>query len=119
MSNAAKSLLVFAIYLVGAGLGFLLVPNIPLALLGVPTTTEVWIRLVGMLLIGLGYYYIRAAFAELTPLFSWSVHARLFAVVCMVAFVVFRLANPTLLLFAAIDFLATLWTALALRSART
>lgn len=30
--------------------------DIPLALLGFGTTTEVWIRLVGVLLIGLGYY---------------------------------------------------------------
>lgn len=118
MSNAAKSLLAFGIYLVGAGLGFMLIPNIPLGLLGFGTTTEVWIRLVGMILIGIACYYIRAAISELTPLFSWSVHARLFAVVCMVGFVVLRLASPTLLLFAAIDFLATLWTALALRSAR-
>ena len=119
MSNAAKSLLVFGIYAVVAGLGFMLIPNIPLDLFGFGTTTEVWIRLVGVLVIAVGYYYIRAAISELTPLFSWSVHARVFAAVCMVAFVVLRLVGPMLLLFAAIDFLAALWTALALRGARS
>ena len=34
--------------------------DIPLALLGFGTTTEAWIRLVGVLPIGLGYYHVRA-----------------------------------------------------------
>lgn len=119
MSNAAKSILVFAVYLVLAGLTFMLVPNIPLGLLGFGVTTEVWIRVVGMLLIAVAYMYIRAALADLTPLFSWTVHARLFAVACMASFVVLRLVSPMLLLFASIDFLASLWTWLALRGARS
>ena len=35
--------------------------DFPLALLGFGTTTEVWIPLVGVLLIGVGYYCVQAA----------------------------------------------------------
>jgi len=56
MSNAAKSILVFGIYLVVIGLGFLVVPNTVLALFGFPTTNEPWIRVVGLLVLILGYY---------------------------------------------------------------
>ena len=37
MSHAAKSILGFGIYLVLAGLGFLIDPNTPMALFGFPT----------------------------------------------------------------------------------
>lgn len=43
--------------------------DFPLALSGFGTTTEVCIRLVGVPLIGLGYYHVRAA---LEGLDSWE-----------------------------------------------
>jgi hypothetical protein len=51
MSRAASSLFVFAVYLVGLGLGLLLVPNLLLRAFGAPPTSEVWIRVIGMLVL--------------------------------------------------------------------
>lgn len=34
-------------------------PNVLLAIFGIPATQEVWIRVVGMLVGFLGYYYVR------------------------------------------------------------
>ena len=118
MSNAAKSILVFGIYLVVIGLGFLVVPNTPLALFGFPTTNEPWIRVVGLLMLILGYYYIQAGRNEVKPLFRWSLYCRSSVVVVFTIFVVLGLAEPMLILFGVVDLLGAVWTGLALRSSQ-
>jgi len=118
MSKAAKSILVFGIYLVVIGLGFLVMPNTPLALLGFPTTSEPWIRVVGLLLLILAYYYIQAARSEMRPLFRWTVHARSSVVVCFIVLVALGLAQPMLIGFGVIDLFAAIWTGLALRDSQ-
>ena len=116
MSNAAKSILVFGIYLVVIGLTFLVVPDIALNLFGFPTTNEPWIRVVGMLLLILAYYYVQAARNEMKSLFRWTVHARSLVIVVFIAFVVLGLAEPMLIMFGVVDLLGALWTGLALRT---
>ena len=118
MSNAAKSILVFGIYLVVIGLGFLVVPNTPLALFGFPTTNEPWIRVVGLLVLVLAYFYVQAARSEMQPFFRWTVHARPLVVVCFIVFVALGLAQPMLIVFGVVDLLGAIWTGLALRSAQ-
>ena len=54
MSPVAKSLIAFGCYLFPLGLILLLVPNLLLGLFQIPATSEVWIRVVGMLVIFLG-----------------------------------------------------------------
>ena len=66
MSQAAKSLFVFGLYLCGLGLILLLVPNLLLRVFGVPPTNEVWIRVDGMFVPCLSFYYVKAARSELT-----------------------------------------------------
>ena len=77
MSNAAKSIFVFGIYLGIIGFGFLLIPKTVLGLLGFSITIEPWIQVVAMLLLILAYYYIQSARSELTSFFRFTVHARL------------------------------------------
>ena len=48
MSNTARSIYVYGVYLVILGLTLLVIPNVPLPLFGLPTTNEVWIRIVGI-----------------------------------------------------------------------
>jgi len=115
MSKSAKSLFVFGIYLVFLGTTLIIVPNVFLSIFGIPTTTEVWIRIMGMLLVILSYYDIRSARNELTLFFRWSVHVRLPIVVVFLVFVLLHLAPPILILFGFIDFVFALWTAWALR----
>jgi len=116
MSKAAKSALVFGIFMVLVGLGFLIMPNVLLTLSGYPTTSEVWIRILGMVAAILGYYYIVAARNELTSLFKASVRARPGVIVVFIVFVALGWAKPILVLFGAIDLLGAIWTGLALRS---
>lgn len=115
MSQAAISILVWGIYLTILGPVLLLAPNFILGLFGIPLTTEVWIRVLGVIVTALGYYHIQAARENFVPFFHWSTQGRGFAVICFVSFVALRMADPVLLLFASGDFAGAIWTGLALR----
>jgi len=118
MSNSAKSVFVFGIYLVVLGLSFLLIPNVVLGLFGFPETTEIWIRVVGMLLVLSAFYYTQAARKELTDFFKFTVYARSSVIVFFVIFVIFGHTRPIIILFGAIDLLAAIWTGLTLKSVK-
>src|SRR5438105_4823650 len=49
MSNAAKSILVFGIYIICAGLTLVFAPNILLGPVGMPLPADVWVRMFGVL----------------------------------------------------------------------
>ena len=115
MSQAAKSLFVFGIYLCGLGLILLFVPNLILQLFGAPPTHEVWIRINGMFLLCLSFYYVQTARNELTSFIRWTVWARVAVIFYFAAFVLLVSAPKALLLFGLIDLLAATWTWLVLK----
>lgn len=115
MKTSAKTLLVFGGYLMGMGVGFLLMPNVLLSLLGFPATDEIWPQVVGLLALVLAFYYIQAARANLRQFIEWTVYARIAVFLGFVAFVLAGLAGPIMILLGAVDLAAALWTALALR----
>ena len=96
----------------------LIAPNSLITLFGLPETNEVWIRVVGMLLVFLAYYDIQAARHELANFFRWSVIARASVIVFFAVFVLLKWVEPILLLFGAVDLAGALWTHLALRQDR-
>jgi len=118
MSNSARSVFVFGLYLVGLSITLLIVPNLLLGLFSFPSTTEVWIRVVGMLLLFLGFYYIQAARKEMIDFFQWTVYVRPTAILFFIAFVLLGFARTPLILFSVVDLLGALWTGLALRSSK-
>jgi hypothetical protein len=115
MSQAAKSLFVFGVYLCGLGLLLLLVPNLILPLFGAPPTNEVWIRINGMFVLCLSFYYVQAARHGLAVFIRWTVWARIAVIIYFAAFVLLVAAPKALLLFGLIDLLAASWTWLALK----
>ncbi len=116
MSRAAKSVFIFAIYAVVLGITLVIVPNLLLGLFGVPPTSEVWIRVAGMLLIFIGVYYIWAARSEMTEFMRLTVYLRSSVVVFFIAYVALGFAPPTLILFGVVDLVAAMWTLWALRA---
>ena len=117
MSNAAKSIVAYGIYLVVClALPFLLIPNILLPLVGMPAPTDVWVRVLGMSVLFFGIYYIQAGRHELTPFFRWTIFGRYAVPLFFIAFVILGFAPPILIAFAIPDILFTTWTVLALRS---
>ena len=110
MSRSAKSILIFGIYMLVEGLLLFFIPNIFLEVVGIEPAQDVWIRAVGWAVFALGYYYIHAARTNFKAFFGWTVHIRSLQFVVFIAFVALSLANPRVLIFSGIEFLAGLWT---------
>ena len=116
MSKSALSLFVFSIYLYLLGLVLVVTPDTLLRIFKFPDADGLWIRVVGMLVIILGFYYSHAARDELRPFFVWTVIARSSVLLFFIAFVIAGLAPPALILFGVVDFAAAMWTLFAIRA---
>lgn len=116
MTRAARSVFVFSIYLFVLGSILVIVPNRLLSLFGIPHTGEVWIRVVGMLVVIIGWYYLCAARHDLVPFFMCTVFGRTAVLVFFVGFVIAGFAPPILILFGVIDALGAVWTVATLRA---
>ena len=119
MSKSARSVFVFGLYLGLLGIILLVAPNVLLGIFHIPSTTEVWIRIVGMLLFLLGYYYIQAARKETTEFFKWTVHVRSTIILFLTAFVLLDFVSPVLILLGVVDLLGAIWTGMTLRSSKS
>ena len=115
MSPAARSILVYSVYVFGLGATLLLAPNIPLPIFGLPQATEVWIRVAGMTVVFLAIFYFIAARNEVRPLFEASVPIRFAVPFIFGAFVVAGFAPWNLILFTPLDVLFAIWTLVELR----
>src|SRR5215813_12518344 len=116
MSNAAKSVFVYGIYLLILSVTLLLIPNVPLAIFGIPTTNEVWIRVVGAMAFSFGTYFVQAARHEMTEFFRWTITTRLALIVFFAIFILVGLAPINLMLLAIPDVPFVAWTVWGLRS---
>ena len=118
MSKGARSVFVFSLYMFVLGIILIVIPNFLLALFSLPKTNEVWIRVVGMLVLILGFYYFQASRSEIRIFFQWTVYVRIAVLIFFIAFVLLDFAPPILILFGFVDAAAALWTQLSLRSER-
>ena len=118
MSRAAKSLFFFGLYVISLGVFLVVAPNVLLKIFNVSETNEVWIRVVGVLVLIIGYYYVRAATdkKDMSNFYRWTIYARTSVLVFFVVFVLLDFVKPALILFGVFDFAGAVWTALALRS---
>jgi hypothetical protein len=116
-SRPALSVLVFGAYLLLLGAVLIITPNTLLGLFRMPPTSEVWIRIVGMLVLFLGTYYVLAALSEVRAFFRWTVPIRFCVLVFFAGFVLSGHAPAVLLMFGVTDVLGACWTAWALRAA--
>ena len=116
MNKSSLSVFVFGIYLIGLGAILLVVPNLLLGIFAFPETQEVWVRVVGMLVFILGFYYATAGRNGLTAFLRVTVYGRMAVLLFFTAFVLLDFAPPVLILFGAIDAAGALWTALSLRA---
>lgn len=115
MTHAAKSVLVFGVYLTLVGATLLFIPNVFLSVIGVENTSEVWIRLSGILLVALSVYYIVAAKHKLSIIFKVTACIRCTIILFFSAFVYLQMMEPIMLLFASLDFVGGAWTYLAMK----
>ncbi len=116
MSKSAFSAKVFAVYLFVLGPVLVFAPNFLLALFGIPATTEVWIRVVGVIAFMIGVYAWVAATHEFRPFLEASVYTRFVVFVAFSAFAILELGSPVIVLFGLIDLLGGIWTYCALKA---
>jgi hypothetical protein len=115
MSPAARSILIYSIYVFFLGMTLLLVPNVPLPAFGLPPATEVWIRVTGMTVLFFSLFYFIAARNEYRTTFVASVPIRLSVPFFFGAFVVAGFAPWNLMLFTPLDVVFAVWTLVTLR----
>ena len=116
LRRAQRSVVVFGVYLLALALVLLAVPNVLLAIFGIPSTQEVWIRVVGMLVGFLGYYYVRHGAGAVRSFLELTIQVRLSVPAFFLGFVVLAGAPWQLLLFAVFDILGAGWTWWSLRA---
>jgi hypothetical protein len=114
LGGPATSVLVFGGYLLLLGALLVLAPNWLLGLLRVAATGEVWIRILGMVLLLMGTYYVLAALADVRAFMRWTVPLRATVPVFLLAFVLTGLAPRVLILFGLVDLAGAGWTGWAL-----
>lgn len=116
MSRTALSIYAFVVYMVVTGVVLVAAPNLLNDLL-LPTDPldPRTMRLLGVIVLTLSYYYAAAARSELTEFMAWTVHGRLLASVGWAALVLLGLAPGMVGLFIAIELASAAWTWMALR----
>ena len=107
----ARSLYVFAGYVVAMGTVLLAAPRIILPLFGLPTDGKVWIRLLGFVLL----CSPGAAQLRFGPFANWTVYTRVAAPVVVAILILTGIAQWHMVSFGIVDGLGGLWTWLTLK----
>ena len=108
--NYYKSLLGQIAYVVFSGLQLLFIPNFLLKTFGLEPTSEIWIRVLGMLVLALSFYYYAMYKNGGKEIVRATVQGRLLFCTGLVMFVILGMAKPTLIIFAVIETGLALWT---------
>ena len=116
MSNSSRSITVFGIYLFLSGISFVFLPNVILPLFGFPVTTEVWIRLAGLLVLILGIYFLYSVRHNDRIFFRVTIYGRLIFCAGVIMFATAGWGSPTLVIFGLVDLAGAAWTWLSLRA---
>lgn len=115
MTAASKSVYYFGFYLLVLGITLTVAPNTILAMFQMPTTTEVWIHVIGVVVFNIGLYYVFMAPSNHIIFLTLTIYTRAAILLWFIAFVVLDWAPAQLILFGAADAAGALWTYLALK----
>lgn len=115
MSKSAISVLVYGIYLAISGLMLLFVPNLLIGSLGIEPTSEVWIRLSGILLMAVSVYYFLGSKYEIVVIFKATVFIRFSIIFFFTAFALLSMVSPNIIVLSLIDLFGGIWTYVMLK----
>src|SRR5262245_42123837 len=99
MSGAARSILVVGIYVTVLGALLATVPDLVIAPFGFPPVRDPWIRVLGVVAVVLGGYYIAAGRQGSTAFFRWTVWGRALVLAGFALLVIAGQVAPPLILF--------------------
>lgn len=112
---AARSVLVFGVYMVISGLTFMTVPNLLLPMIGLPIEEHAWIRVGATLVMLLGWYYIMAANHDIRLFFRATAYGRIAVGVIFLTYYLLGIMPWQIALFSFPDCCGAVWTFAALR----
>ena len=115
--NYYKSILGQFAYVIVSGISLLFFPNYLLGLFGIESTNEIWIRVLGMLVLALSFYYYAMYKNGGKEVIRATVQGRLFFCAGLVTFVILGMVKPVLLGFAVAETGLALWTLSEIRKA--
>ena len=115
--NYYKSILGQFAYVIVSGISLLFFPNYLLGLFGIESTNEIWIRVLGMLVLALSFYYYAMYKNGGKEVIRATVQGRLFFCAGLVTFVILGMVKPVLLGFAIAETGLVLWTLSEIRKA--
>ncbi len=115
LSAAAKTMWYFGFYVIFDGLVLLAVPELALRLLGQSEDGAGWLRVLGMVVAFLGWYYLNLAKMEATAFFRVTTHTRMAVPFILGGFAVAGWLPAIVVVFGVGDFAGGLWTWTALR----
>jgi hypothetical protein len=118
MGSAALSIKVFGVYAILTGLNLMIAPNLLLSTFGIPTTNEVWLRVVGVLALVIGYYYWACGVANAQAFLKATLFGRTLGFVLPVVLIFAASAPWQLALFGLVDLAGAAWTAAAMKAER-
>jgi hypothetical protein len=116
MGSAALSIKVFGVYAILTGLDLVIAPNLLLSTLEIPPTNEVWLRVVGVLVLVIGYY-LACGVANAKAFFKATLFGRTLGFVLPVVLTFAASAPWQLALFGLVDLAEAAWTAAAMKAA--
>lgn len=116
MRSSALSIRVFGYYFILFGLSLAVIPNVMLPLFGFETTTEAWIRIFGVVVVAIGYYYLATAKHNVRAFFEATVLGRIWTFCALIVLVLCGLAKPMVVAVAGFEMIGALWTWFALRA---
>jgi hypothetical protein len=114
MSKAMFSARVFAVYVFAVSTVLVVAPNVLLSLFGIAATSEVWIRVAGVLAFNIGIYAWVGA--RHRPFLEASVYTRALVFAAFLVFALLGLVSPMIVLFGLVDLAGGLWTWFALKA---
>lgn len=116
--NYYKSLLGQVIYVLISGLQLLFIPNFLLVTFGLEPTSEIWIRILGMLVLALSFYYYAIYKNGGKEVVRATVQGRLFFCTGLSILVIMGMVKPVLMIFAIIETGLSLWTLSEMRKVK-
>ena len=110
MDAPTLSIFIWGIYVILIGVFLLFMPSKTLIVFGHEKPKDHWIRVVGIITLSLGYFYLNSAQNEVYSFYWASIYARVAGVIGFSGLVVFKIAKPKIILFGLIDAIGAIWT---------
>jgi len=112
MDAPTLSIFIWGIYVLLIGVFLILIPSKTLTLFGHEKPKDHWVRVVGIIVLSLGYFYLNSAQNEVYSFYWASIYARIAGLIGFSGLVIFKIAKPKIILFGLIDALGATWTLL-------